>query len=97
MLVDNPKLLVGWRCPHGLGYLHTNVTGWKAETGDSRTHRIDVTSMGIVGYVNSLPLPGFLSFLDLVHRILVAGGTVYHVCSGVLAGSEMVSRCRGCV
>lgn len=48
------------------------------------THRLDVTIQGIVGYIDGLRLSRFTPSLDLVHRILVAGGAIYHICGRIL-------------
>ena len=90
MAVDRPKLLIGRR-PRWLGHLRKgNVMRRGSEyRRDKRTHVLDVTFHGVVRYIDrndsrtsSVPL------LDLVHRILVAGGTVYHVCSRVFSVSK---------
>jgi hypothetical protein len=97
MLVDHPKLLVCWRCPHGLGYLHNkhHGLGERRWTAVEQTHRLNMTLMGIGGYLNSLPR--FFSLLDLGHRILVVGVTIHHVCTGVLAVSEWYQVVGGVV
>lgn len=47
------------------------------------THSLDVTSQGIVRYIDGLRLSRSIPSLNLVHRILVAGGAIYHICSQI--------------
>ena len=52
------------------------------------THSLDVTLQGIVGYIDGLRLSRFTPSLDLVHRILVAGGTIYHICGRIFTNKR---------
>ena len=73
----------------------------------SGTHSLDVTPQGIVGCIDDLRLSMSIPSLDLVHRILVAGGAIYHICGriftnkwdgekegGVGEGGILISRAK---
>jgi hypothetical protein len=98
-----------WSCSQNCSFVGRAVTGWgtcakgkgqKSGAGrpdtkrrDERTHSLDVTLEGIVGYIDGVRLARFVPFLNLVHRIVVAGGTVHHIYSRIVAVREMVVRC----
>jgi hypothetical protein len=97
MLVIHPKLLLGRKSRNGLWHLRekkrAQVTTLRNQTEirDEGTHRLGVTLEGIGGYIDGLGLGIFVPFLNLVHCILVTGGSV-HICSRWDGGKMLGGR-----
>jgi hypothetical protein len=65
----------------------------RTERRDGRTHSPGVAPGGILGYIGGGGVDIFVPFLNLLHRILVAGDTVHHICNRIFTPGGIVVRC----